>query len=484
MTGDKPRDEARGLSEPSEAAEATEAEERPYNRHRHRHRRPRHTRRHRRCHGRHGRHRHGGARGSLQRRIFRALAASMLVTALVAGIAGAVFRPSRRGPDVDAVRRLFTDRFAERWHDPGAREALTRESAEAIRLGVEVLDPQGALLHRAGRTCHERYVMRAVVRATNGDELGSLRVCMPPHHGRWPWFVGITLMFFGALWWMSGRIARRIVRPLDSAADAALRIGEGEYSARLDLEGAPREIRGLGTAMNAMAEKVEAAANHQKMLLASVSHEIRTPLGHMRLLIDTGRDEDSLSEDVAGELEREVVAVDGLVSQLLAGSKLDTIGPERRLLDLGELVDRALRRIGADACIVPEFRDGDVSGALTVDADPTLLAQALANLLRNAEEHGQGVRAVQLGRQDGEVVVCVRDAGEGLSSEALARLSEPFVRRPTDNADSAGSLGLGLALTRRIAEAHGGRLRASRWTGGGEVQLILPAPAATTAGDN
>src|SRR6185436_9849531 len=106
----------------------------------------------------------------------------------------------------------------------------------------------------------------------------------------------------------------------------------------------------------------------------------------------------------------------------------------------------------------------------------TLIRRAIANLVDNARVHGGGVRAVRVERRGGEVVVEVDDRGPGVPLAERERVFEPFER-----AGRGGSLGLGLALVRRIATAHGGRA----WIedapdGGARVSLaiaIAPAPA-------
>ena len=106
-------------------------------------------------------------------------------------------------------------------------------------------------------------------------------------------------------------------------------------------------------------------------------------------------------------------------------------------------------------------------------ADATLLGRALANLIDNAKKHGGGVEALRVRRADGKVSIEVEDGGEGFAEGDEGRVFEPFFRRSEN-----GSLGLGLALVKRIAEAHGGRAYAANREGGGaKVGMELPAAA-------
>lgn len=273
-----------------------------------------------------------------------------------------------------------------------------------------------------------------------------------------------------ALWMASGAIAWRLTRPLAELARVARELGDGHLGARMrpGRHGA-RELTAIADAINDMAARIEKLLRDQRELLAAVSHEIRTPLGHLRVLLDTARDR-GVSDDVILPLEREVLEVDALVDQLLASSRLEFGNLERRELDLAVEAAHALERLGVDASVLDVQAD-----ACVVAADPTLLRSALANLMRNAIDHGGGVVSVAVRRTDHAVEVEVDDAGPGFTAADLPRVFEPFYR----GAERAGgSLGLGLSLVDRVARAHGGEVRASnRDDGGARVTIALPSLA-------
>ena len=113
----------------------------------------------------------------------------------------------------------------------------------------------------------------------------------------------------------------------------------------------------------------------------------------------------------------------------------------------------------------PELLKAPPSAEL--EADPTLLARALANLLDNAARHGGGATSLQVETDPSEVRFVVEDAGPGIPEHVLPRVFDSFVR---GERGGASSLGLGLALVRRIALAHGGRAFAeNRHQGGARV---------------
>jgi two-component system OmpR family sensor kinase len=268
------------------------------------------------------------------------------------------------------------------------------------------------------------------------------------------------------LWIASGALAWQLSVPLAELARVARKIGEGDLDARMHLppHGAG-ELMEIADAVNSMVARIQKQIRDQRELLAAVSHEIRTPLGHLRVLLDTARDR-GLPDDVHRELEREVLEVDALADQLLASSRLDFGALERRELDMALEAARALERCGVDASVL-EVESDDCR----VSADPTLLRSALANLVRNAVDHGKGVTRLIVRRTDGHVEVEVDDCGPGFAADDLPRAFEPFYK----GQGGGGSLGLGLSLVDRIARAHGGTAAvANRPGGGARVTLRLP----------
>jgi signal transduction histidine kinase len=181
----------------------------------------------------------------------------------------------------------------------------------------------------------------------------------------------------------------------------------------------------------------------------------------VRLLAELLRDGASKPE-LLDQIDREVQEMDALVGELLAGARLDfsalTLSPVKPV----DLVRQALERAGlAGAGLL-----ADDAEAPTVLADPTLVGRAIANLLDNAARHGRGARQVRVVTRDHAVAFEVDDAGPGFPPGEEQRVFRPFYAPPGRPRD-ARSLGLGLALVERIAEAHGGRAWAENLPGGG-----------------
>ena len=269
---------------------------------------------------------------------------------------------------------------------------------------------------------------------------------------------GAPILLGIALWLVSGIIAWRITRPLMQVIRVTRDIRDGKLESRIELGRHAGELGILAQSVNDMAARIEKQMADQRELLAAVSHEIRTPLGHMRILLESAR-EKSLDPPLVADLEREVLEVDRLVGQLLAGSRLDFGTLDRRALDAADLAQLALERAGID----PEKLEVSTADA-SLEGDPTLLARALSNLLDNAERHAGGALRLGVRAEDAAVVFEVDDGGPGFAGEDLTRAFESFYR---GRERGHGSLGLGLSLVRRIAVAHGGRAWAENLPGGG-----------------
>lgn len=272
------------------------------------------------------------------------------------------------------------------------------------------------------------------------------------------------------LWALSGMVSRRLSRPLEDLAQMAVDIGRGKYASRARMgRHAHGEVVLLADAMNDMAKRIERQMSDQRELLAAVSHEMRTPLGRIRILTELARDGVNIDKYL-DDLDREVVEMDALVGDLLASSRLDFTALSKETIDPVDAARRALERAGlSEDKLVVEGQSRECM------ADPTLLLRALANLLDNAKKHGGGASCLRVIFEENEVSFEVEDGGRGLAPGEETRIFEPFYRRSDEKAREQGSLGLGLSLVSRIAEAHGGRTRArNRAEGGARIGFVFP----------
>lgn len=397
-------------------------------------------------------------RTRLRRRIFMWFASGILLTALAVVVVMSALVRLDEPQWARSFRQgtaWFAEQFAVDWDQPAQREARARSAAGALGLDLELRDRSGQRLLLVGEECVHHPVDTAVRR--EGAIIGSIRACFQPMPGaQWRWGVGVGIAVL-AMWVASGRVARRLARPLDELTDVVQRIGRGELSARAELScHEPDELGVVADAVNDMAGRIEKQMKDQRELLATVSHELRTPLARMRVISEIAR-ETQATPKTWDDLDREVQDMDGLVGELLASSRVEFGLVTVRTQPVKDLVLRALERAGVDAA-----RASFEGGGEAVAGDPTLLQRALANLLENARRHAGGVDELHVSVKGPVVGFEVRDRGPGLPTGAAAVRFEKF--RSQGEGDG---LGLGLALVRRIAEAHRGRVWASNREGGG-----------------
>ncbi len=283
-------------------------------------------------------------------------------------------------------------------------------------------------------------------------------------------------LLLGALALIAAWIAvRRLAAPATRLVDAARRIEDGDYSARVPVRG-PSELRSLARAFNAMNGRLEADEARRRSVLADVAHELRTPITVIRAQVEGivdgiyPADPEHMRPVLAATRTLEVL-VDDL--RTLALAEVGTLNLQREPVDLSVLVHDTLATFAdpAGAAGVHLVAAVDPPG-LEVEGDAVRLGSVLANLVANALRHlhnGGQVRVDASQRGDG-VRIAVRDNGDGIPAELLPRVFDRFVK----GSDSPGS-GLGLAIVRDVIEAHGGQVTVASSSGAGtEVEITLP----------
>jgi signal transduction histidine kinase len=279
-------------------------------------------------------------------------------------------------------------------------------------------------------------------------------------------------------------LARAIASPVERLTDAVRSFGAGDLSARARVA-APGEVGQLARSFDEMAERIERLLRAERELLANVSHELRTPLSRIRVALELAAEGDAeRARRTLSEIGGDLAEVERIVDDVLTAARLEAgtaAFPLRRVpLPGEELVARAAERFRA----VNPGRELEVvaAGGLPVlDADPVLLRRAVDNLLDNAAKYSAAGAPVALAAApDGAGLrLEVRDRGIGIAAEDLPRLFTPFFRTERSRARSAGGTGLGLALAKRIVEAHGGTIGIESEPGHGTVvRVALPAAGA------
>ena len=268
---------------------------------------------------------------------------------------------------------------------------------------------------------------------------------------------------------------RRFASPLHAVMDAADRVAEGHYGVRVQEFGAP-PMRALAHSFNTMTERLQNADRLRRDVMADVAHELRTPLsvlqGRLEGLIDGvyPRDDRQLSE-----LLEETHVLSRLIEDLrtLALSDADALPLQKEPTNLVALVNDVVQSMRPEAdrkSLLLAVNAAD--DATVVDLDPVRIREVLTNLLTNALRHTAAGRSVTISvkAEKGSAMVIVRDEGEGMSPEEVARMFDRFYKGER----SRGS-GLGLSIAKSIVTAHGGDITASSDVGKGTtIQFRLP----------
>lgn len=289
-------------------------------------------------------------------------------------------------------------------------------------------------------------------------------------------------------------LVRQSLTPAVAMARQAERIGAAGLDARLEVTNAHDELGELGTVLNQLLSRLQASFGQQRRFMADASHELRTPVAVVRTaadiaLHDPAATPDALREALAtvqGEGRRMTRIVDDLFLLARADSAQQPVHRERLYLEelvaeaakAGRLLGRARR-----VCVVANLAE-----EAPFDGDATLLMRMLMNLVDNAIKFSPEAATVRLHLQldsapASHATRCYRlsvaDEGPGVDHDMQFAIFERFARgnRSRGVSTSPGA-GLGLAIARWIAEAHGGTLGLETSAPGGAVfVVVLPAPS-------
>lgn len=280
---------------------------------------------------------------------------------------------------------------------------------------------------------------------------------------------------------LAHRLTGRVLEPVRRIASTARSLSQRDLHRRVEVDVPPDELGELVETFNGMLARLEASFESLRRFTADASHELRSPLALMRSELEgTLARPRTLAEyeQVLRGLEQEVEHMARMVDQLLMLARADggALRPAEATLDVADFLHETAARWRPVADRLRVRLDVDAPDSGNVWADPDLLRRVMGNLIDNAIRHTPGGTAVHLtgARTAGGWNIDVRDEGPGVPPEARAALFERFAGSAARPRDSAGA-GLGLALSRAIAESHGGSLQLVDQTGqGATFRLFLP----------
>jgi heavy metal sensor kinase len=282
-------------------------------------------------------------------------------------------------------------------------------------------------------------------------------------------------------------LARKAFRPIDRMARRAREINADHLGARLDVENPNDELGRLASAFNDTLARLERSFGQLRRFTSDASHELRTPLTAIRSVGEVGLRDKGTAEhyrEVIGSMLEEAGRLTRLVESLLTISRADS-GQIR--MARTEVVAMASVREAASLLEVLAEEKGQClvvkgEGAVQVEADRAILRQVLINLLDNAIKYSPtggtiSIRVVPAAAHT--AVIEVEDSGPGIAPEHRGRVFDRFYRVDEGRSREAGGAGLGLAIAKWGAEAHGGRIELECPAGGGCIfRLVLPVTKA------
>jgi signal transduction histidine kinase len=284
-------------------------------------------------------------------------------------------------------------------------------------------------------------------------------------------------------------LAQGVLTDIEAVRDGLVAVGAGERQARI-ATASRDELAQLAEAANAMIERLAAEEHHRdaadrarRDLVVAVSHDLRTPLSSLRLLTEAIQDgvvDGQTRTRYLAEMRMHVAALSALIDDLFELSRLEAgdIEWSMQQVQLGELVGETVAAMRAEAqaqrvAVIAELP----AGLAPARANPEQLQRVLFNLIQNAIRHTpqDGSVTVRAATTTDGIEIEVADTGDGVAPDDRPRIFEPFYRGGAQASRNREGAGLGLAISRAIVEAHGGRIWLADTPLGTRVRFSLPA---------
>jgi two-component system osmolarity sensor histidine kinase EnvZ len=274
------------------------------------------------------------------------------------------------------------------------------------------------------------------------------------------WLLGIPLLTSLAIL----ILVRQLNRPLALLQTSARRYTITGETPKLRVDSGPVEIRQVNAAFNQMISSLEQAARDRTIMLAGISHDLRTPLTRMRLTAELMPDEE-LREGMVYDIDD----MDEILAQFISYMR-DGSDEEAHSTDLNQILQEVVVQYkGSQILYQPQCLPHISLRSLSIK-------RMVGNIVNNALRYGREPIYISTTLLPSQLILTIRDCGDGIKESELESLTEPFVRG--DSARTTQGSGLGLAIVKRIAGLHGGNVNVRNHQEGGlEVSVSLPVKA-------
>ena len=296
--------------------------------------------------------------------------------------------------------------------------------------------------------------------------------------------VVVMAIFAGGL--MAVFLARRITRPLMAIESIAAGMDLSSLDQRITVKSKEAEIKNLTKSLNQLFERLQRSVRQINEFSSNVSHELRTPLTILRGNIEVGLSRDrtpdeyvSLLSDLLEETMHVIKIIDDML--LLARADNRALMVKREPIDLAQFCMEFKKDWEIFCAAKKQPLTCTVAEGIRVEADRTMLYQMILNLISNASKYSPDgseieVSVLRTRSETGHSVeIRIADHGRGIPSDDLAKVFDRFYRVDKDRSQDSGGIGLGLSITKMIAELHGGQVSLESIPGRGTtVTVFLP----------
>jgi len=302
----------------------------------------------------------------------------------------------------------------------------------------------------------------------------------------------LVVLYAGAVGlWAARAQARGMLDDIGHLRGGLQAVADGSRSVSIATRGGDElaavagDIERMVAALAVEEQARTSAERAHRDLIAAVSHDLRTPITALALLSDVLKDglvDDATREDYVVRIGSHVRTLSAMIDDLFELSRLQA-GEVRWSLErvrLSELLSESIEAMRPAADAVSVAMSAELSdGMAHARANPEQIQRVLFNLIHNAIRHtpADGSITVRAETSHAAVEIEVADTGLGIAADDRARVFDPFFQGANQPARGQGSAGLGLAISRAIVEAHGGRIWLPEATVGTRVRFSLPASA-------
>ena len=278
-----------------------------------------------------------------------------------------------------------------------------------------------------------------------------------------------TLIMLGVVFW----IINSFLYPIKLIRRHVINLKKGNLGLPIPVSGSD-ELAQLARSINKMTQDIDTLVSQKQNLLIDVSHELKTPLTRLKFLLANT----NINKEDKDSINKEINYLQDMISNMLLSDKLSTPYVE----DL-ELEDLEVKNLINDACgmfyeIEKRLKMTTRIPDLVIKADKYKLSLAIKNLIDNAIKYGGRERLIELSVtiDENNINIMVEDFGDGIDVNKLQKIVKPLYRGRAAKEKSKSGFGLGLAITKKIVEAHGGNLIIKSELNKG-AQFIVSLPA-------